>query len=740
MRLHRRLIEEINLSALEKLPEDEIRRHVQRLVSQYVLVERLALNSEELSEFVSEILDEMTGLGPLEPLLKDPSISDILINGHECVYVERGGMLEPLAVRFKDEQHLLRIINKIVSAVGRRVDESHPLCDARLQDGSRVNVAVRPIGVDGPLVSIRKFSKKPLNLSKLVEVGALRPPMAEVLAAAVKARISTIISGGTGSGKTTMLNALSAFISEKERLITIEDAAELQLQQPHVGRMETRPPNIEGKGEIRQRDLVKNALRMRPDRIILGECRGEEAFDMLQAMNTGHEGSMATIHANTPRDAITRLEQMIGMAGLPMTVASIRGQIANAVQLIVQLTRQSDGKRKVTSIAEITGLEGDIIQMQEIYKYVRTGTAADGTVQGHFQATGVRPRFLAHLDHARHQDPRQLLRSLAAAVNRHDGFQPDLPVLPADRRLRGDAGGGRLSAALQQRLLSQEHQPPPQGDGRQAGPRKRAGAVAPRARADVMRRVPAAAHQPQSTGPAIRPVDRLQPPDGVHRRRHGAGVCRHHDVRRQDVARARRRAVCRRRAAVHGVAFPASAAGRRSSAPNFPTPSTSSCARLRAGHPVPVAINMVAREMADPIGSEFGIVTDEITYGADLETAMRNLYFRVGSDDLPLFVTAVAIQGSTGGNLGEILENLSAVIRQRFKMRRKIRALAAEGRASALILSSLPIGMFAVINFVTPDFYASVWDESLTKTGLALAGCWMGIGNFVMYRLVNFRI
>jgi len=397
VRLHRRLIEEINLSALEKLPEDEIRHHVQGLVSQYVLTERLALNAQELDEFVSEILDEMTGLGPLEPLLKDESVNDILINGHECVYVERRGILEPLAVRFKDEQHLLRIINKIVSAVGRRVDESHPLCDARLQDGSRVNVAVRPIGVDGPLVSIRKFSKKPLGLTKLVEVGALRPPMAEVLAAAVKARITTIISGGTGSGKTTMLNALSAFISEKERLITIEDAAELQLQQPHVGRMETRPPNIEGKGEIRQRELVKNALRMRPDRIILGECRGEEAFDMLQAMNTGHEGSMATIHANTPRDAISRLEQMIGMAGLPMTVASIRGQIAAAIRVIVQLARLSDGKRRVTSIAEITGLESDIIQMQEIFKFVRTGTATDGAVQGHFQATGVRPRFLGEL-------------------------------------------------------------------------------------------------------------------------------------------------------------------------------------------------------------------------------------------------------------------------------------------------------------------------------------------------------
>src|SRR5216684_1089682 len=377
VRLHRRLIEEINLAVLEKMPEDEVRRHVHGLVTQYVLAERLALNTQELESFVDEILDEMTGLGPIEPLLKDPSVNDILINGHECAYVERAGMLEPTLVRFKDESHLLRIVNKIVSAVGRRVDESHPLCDARLLDGSRVNVAVRPVAVDGPLVSIRKFSKKPFNLNKLIEIGAIRPQMGELLAAAVKARVTTIISGGTGSGKTTMLNALSAFISDKERLVTIEDAAELQLQQPHVGRMETRPPNLEGKGEIRQRELVKNALRMRPDRIILGECRGEEAFDMFQAMNTGHEGSMATIHANNPREAISRLEQLIGMAGLPMTIASIRGQIAAAVRVIVQLQRLSDGKRRVMSIAEITGLEGDIIQMQEIYKYIRTGTAEE---------------------------------------------------------------------------------------------------------------------------------------------------------------------------------------------------------------------------------------------------------------------------------------------------------------------------------------------------------------------------
>jgi pilus assembly protein CpaF len=397
VRLHRRLIEEINLPALEKLPEQEMRKQIHGQVAHYVVDERLALNAAELEDFVCEILDEMRGLGPIEPLLKDQTIADILINGHEKVFIERFGQLEATAVRFKDEAHLLRIINKIVAAVGRRVDESTPMCDARLLDGSRVNVAIRPIAVDGPLVSIRKFSKKPFSLDKLVEIGALRPAMAELLAAAVNARVTLIVSGGTGSGKTTMLNALSSFISEKERLITIEDAAELQLQQPHVARMETRPPNIEGKGEVRQRELVKNALRMRPERIILGECRGEEAFDMLQAMNTGHEGSMATIHANNPREAISRLEQMIGMAGLPMTQLSIRGQIAAAIRVIVQLQRLSDGKRRVTSISEITGMESEIIQMQEIYRYVRTKTDDDGTVQGHFQATGVRPRFLHDL-------------------------------------------------------------------------------------------------------------------------------------------------------------------------------------------------------------------------------------------------------------------------------------------------------------------------------------------------------
>ena len=397
VRLHHQLIEELDLAAMEKLQVDQVRPQIHEIVTQFTIRERLALTAQELVEFVSEIIDEMVGLGPLEPLLKDPTVSDILVNGHECIFVERRGQLEPAPVRFRDEAHLLRIVNRIVSGVGRRVDESQPMCDARLPDGSRVNIAVRPIAVDGPLVSIRKFSKKPLGLDRLVEVGALRQPMADVLSAAVAARITLIVSGGTGSGKTTMLNALSAFISDKERLITIEDAAELQLQQRHVARMETRPPNVEGKGEIRQRELVKNALRMRPERIILGECRGEEAFDMLQAMNTGHDGSMATIHANSPREAVSRLEQMIGMAGLPMSQQSIRGQIAAAIRLIVQLQRLPDGSRRITSVAEITGMEGEIVQMQEIYKFQRLRTEEDGKITGQFIATGIRPRFLQDL-------------------------------------------------------------------------------------------------------------------------------------------------------------------------------------------------------------------------------------------------------------------------------------------------------------------------------------------------------
>ena len=394
LRLHGRLIDELDLSKLDRLDEPEQKRQVRSLVADFARDERLALNAAELDQLGASVFDEMTGLGPIEPLLQDDTIADILINGPYSVFIERFGELELTPVRFRDNEHLLRIVTRIVAAVGRRVDESSPMVDARLADGSRVNAAIAPVALDGAAVSIRKFSKKPYGLERLVNVGAMPACVAEFLAGAVKSRVSTVISGGTGSGKTTLLNALSAAISHKERLITIEDAAELQLHQPHVVRMETRPPNIEGKGEIRQRELVKNALRMRPDRVILGEVRGEEAFDMLQAMNTGHEGSMATIHANNPREAVTRLEQMVAMSSMRLPSEAVRGQIASAVGMVVQVMRLSDGKRRLMSVTEITGMEGAVVQMQEIFAFHRIRTEADGTVIGEFRATGIRPRCL----------------------------------------------------------------------------------------------------------------------------------------------------------------------------------------------------------------------------------------------------------------------------------------------------------------------------------------------------------
>jgi pilus assembly protein CpaF len=393
--LHRYLLDKINLGVLDTMEEEQIHEELRPLVRDYIRQNNLAINAKELDKLIADIGDEMLGLGPIESLLDDDTIADILIVGPNKVYIERFGQIEE--VRFKDEDHLMRIINKIVASVGRRVDESSPLVDARLADGSRVNVAVRPVAVDGPQVSIRKFSKKPFRLERLVENNALADGMAQVLAAAVEGKISLVVSGGTGSGKTTLLNALSAYIPFNERLVTIEDAAELQLQQPHVVRMETRPPTIDGRNEILQRDLVKNALRMRPDRIIVGEVRGGEAFDMLQAMNTGHEGSMTTIHANNSRDALARMEQMVGMAGMPMSQTSIRAQIASAIQLIVQLTRLRDGSRRIVSISEITGMEGDVIQQSEIMKFNRLGVDDDGTIRGEFRATGTRPRFLSEL-------------------------------------------------------------------------------------------------------------------------------------------------------------------------------------------------------------------------------------------------------------------------------------------------------------------------------------------------------
>jgi pilus assembly protein CpaF len=392
--LHQRLIDILNLQALDQMSREQIQDEVGDIVVEELAKQNHALNQVERKQLVHDVLDELLGLGPLEPLLKDPTITDILVNGHERVFVERYGVLEPSAVRFKDEKHLLRIIQKIVSAVGRRIDESSPMVDARLADGSRVNAIVAPLSLDGAALSIRKFARVPISMQRLVEIGSMPPQVSEVLQAIVGSRRNVLISGGTGSGKTTMLNAMSAFIDGRERIVTIEDSAELQLQQEHVVRLETRPQNIEGKGEITQRELVKNALRMRPDRIILGEIRAGEAFDMLQAMNTGHDGSMTTVHANTSRDALSRVEQMIGMSGIEIPARSARAQIASALNVVIQVARLSDGRRKLISMSELTGMEGEVITMQEIFRFRQTGVDDDGVVKGRFEATGIRPRFL----------------------------------------------------------------------------------------------------------------------------------------------------------------------------------------------------------------------------------------------------------------------------------------------------------------------------------------------------------
>ncbi len=395
--IHAAVLERVELERLSRLPQDQVRQEITTLISRILDEDKLPANDIERRQLAIDVYDEMFGFGPLEALLRDPGVSDILVNTYKQVYVERHGQLELTDVTFYDDAHLMKVIEKIVSRVGRRIDESSPMVDARLPDGSRVNAIIPPSAIDGPLMSIRRFAVCPLKMDDLVRYQTLTPPMAELLEALARAKVNVLVSGGTGSGKTTLLNILSCFIPPNERIVTIEDAAELQLQQPHVLRLETRPPNIEGKGEITQRTLVRNALRMRPDRIILGEVRGAEALDMLNAMNTGHEGSLATIHANTPRDALTRLENMISIAGLSLPTKTMRQQIASAISVVVQAARLTDGKRKIVSITELTGMEGDIINMQEIFTFKRTGMADNGAVRGHFCATGVRPKFAERL-------------------------------------------------------------------------------------------------------------------------------------------------------------------------------------------------------------------------------------------------------------------------------------------------------------------------------------------------------
>ena len=395
--LHRKILDRLDLEKLGRTPNDAAREEVLLLIRNTVNSEAVPLSFAERERLSREILDEIFGLGPLEPLLKDPSVSDILVNRYNKVYVERAGKLEPTGLSFKDDAHLMQIIDRIVSRIGRRVDESSPMVDARLADGSRVNAIIPPLAIDGPCLSIRRFGRDPVTARNMIENKSLTEPMLELLSAMVKGRLNFLISGGTGAGKTTLLNVLSSYIPNSDRIVTIEDAAELQLKQEHVVRLETRPPNIEGKGAVRQRQLVINSLRMRPDRIVVGEVRGEEAFDMLQAMNTGHEGSLTTVHANTPRDALARIENMCSMANLNIPERAMRHQIAAAIHAVVQVSRLSDGTRKVINISEVTGMEGEVICMQEVFVFERQGIDETGKVRGGFRATGIRPKFADRL-------------------------------------------------------------------------------------------------------------------------------------------------------------------------------------------------------------------------------------------------------------------------------------------------------------------------------------------------------
>jgi pilus assembly protein CpaF len=395
--LHDRLLKTIDLKAVDRMSEQELKPYLKTCIEKIIADDKIVIADENMARLVYEIQNEIMGLGPIEPLISDPTVSDILVNNYKTIFVERKGRLERTRVAFDNDAHLLKVIEKIVERVGRRIDESSPMVDARLPDGSRVNAIIPPLALDGPALSIRRFSEVPLSVQNLIDYGSMTDDMALIIGALVKVKTNMLISGGTGSGKTTLLNVMSGFIPNNERIITIEDAAELRLQQPHVVRLETRPPNIEGKGEIDQRALVKNTLRMRPDRIIVGEVRGIEVIDMLQAMNTGHEGSLTTIHANNPRDALIRLENMVGMAGVNVVQKALRQQIVSGISVIIHISRLSDGRRKVMSIQEITGMEADMITMQEIFCFDQTGVAPDGTVLGHFRATGIRPRFADRL-------------------------------------------------------------------------------------------------------------------------------------------------------------------------------------------------------------------------------------------------------------------------------------------------------------------------------------------------------
>ena len=762
--LHQQLIANMNLAAINTVDPETLRIEVRRVLEELCNRSSILLNRAVRERLVTEVMDETFGLGPLEPLLADPTISDILINGYNVVYVERNGRLEKANVAFNDERHLVNTVQRIVGRMGRRVDETSPMVDGRLPDGSRINAIIPPLALDGALVSIRRFGVRPILADDLVRLGAMTQEMKRFLAACVEARLNVLISGGTGSGKTTLLNALSAYIPAEERVITIEDAAELRLQQPHVGRLETRPNNAEGAGEVTTRDLVKNALRMRPDRIVIGECRGAETLDMLQAMNTGHAGSLTTVHANDTREALGRLEVMVGMTGLEIPIWVIRRQIASAIHLIIQVSRLQGGARKVIKVTEVVGMEGDNLTTHDLFLFRQTGLDGERRARGistppafgRITSNGwpppvstCRSRGSSGASSAPRACRRwdvellQMLIFFAVSLGVAAGGLVWVEIAP-----RPDAGGEAPQPGSNQIRAGAADRAPVQGAGRfqpgRDGP-AHGNPSRPVAASAARRPSPAASRRRRPAPPADGPLAGAAP--GLARPRglpHPAGWV------------PRRRRHCRRFAVRRRMAGPGCAAGgrrlpgrrgrawlylrmrlnarREAVLRQLPAAFDLMARILRSGLSMPQAFQGVAEAFPNPLAAEFARCRDEQNLGILPEISFRGMAERIGVLEMKIFVMAMLIQRLTGGNLSEVLERLAELIRERLRLRSQVRTLTAEGRMQAGVLLVLPVVMFFAMRWVNRPYTDVLLAHPDWLTGM---GVLMAIGALWIRKIID---
>ncbi len=720
--------------AVSGLQPERLINEVNRLISEIATEHRIQLNGREQQGLADELVNDMLGLGPLELLLQDETISDIMVNGPNRVFVERGGKVTLTNTRFRDSQHLTNICQRIAAGVGRRVDESSPMVDARLKDGSRVNIVLPPLALDGPSISIRKFGKKTIDFARLIEFGAMTAPVAEVLQIAARSRLNVVISGGTGSGKTTLLNAMSRMIDAGERVITVEDAAELQLQQPHVVRLETRPPSLEGKGEVTQRDLVRNALRMRPDRIIIGEVRGAEAFDMLQAMNTGHDGSMSTIHANTTRDALTRIENMVQMGHMGLPSAAIRQQIAGAVDVIVQVSRQRDGGRRVTQVSEICGMETDVVVMNDIFLLEIEGERPDGRLSGRYKASPARPSFLSRLAYF------DLDFGLDGGARRSTVMSN---LAPSTLWLFGVGclllTGFCLSAYFLARSMETERRMRARmADVLQPVAQPRVPTHVRIARPEAVIR-----HGPARWGPALFGFD-VETPER-YRLPWWAVLLLTFIVARLG---------CELVGGLLGTAklllMPVIWIGlarfyfgwcemklRRQLLTQMPDALRMIVRSVRVGIPVTQAIGAVAAETELPTAAEFATLHRQLLIGISLPDALIELGRRTGVPEYRFFATAVSLQAQTGGGLSEVLENLADVIRQRVALQSRGYALSSEARTSAIVLSVMPVLTGAGLWLIDRPYIALLFNTPRGQSLLGAAVLLLSVGTIAMRTIIN---